>query len=225
MARLSSRFVSDIYQEFISLRSREASEVIRFYEENKSAIDNLELNEFFELQVSYLIALFQFNEFEKFLVLADEAIEASIIHSIKELNGEEIYQKLLWMKGKALHYTMHYDRASFIFEELIKIDAFNDKYYSALARSKSKNLPAYIKNSRALSILLFIASALIIGIEFLIIKSLYPEFELKIQILRNIIFGLGWLVLICGELYHFFRIEKAVLSMKRKLQKAKGLSK
>ena len=208
--RLSSDYISNVYEEFKSLKGAELREIIRFYEENKEDINALELNEFFELQVSYLCALFEFNEFDKFLALVDEAIEASIIHNIQFVDHENIYNKLLYLKAEALHYQLEYHQAAFIFEELIKIDPYKDKYANAFSRTKNKLIPRYLKNSRAVSIVFFILTAVVIAAELLIIRNFLEDWISTFEWTRNILFVAGWLILIFGELTHYWRVEQLV---------------
>ena len=222
MAQLSSHYLSEIYQEFKSLRGSELAEIIRFYEENKQEIYSLELNEFFELQVSYLTALFDFNEFDRFLALVDEAIETSIIHNIVYVDHENIFNKLLYMKGEACHFNMKYTEAIYIFEELIKIDPYKDKYFQALAKTKSKIIPKYLKNSRAISILVFILAAFVIGFEVLVVRNFFLDKVFVIELSRNILFASGWIILIFGELVHFWKVETYIKQKKKRFRKAKS---
>ena len=223
MAQLSSQYLSEIYQEFKSLRGSELAEIIRFYEENKQEIYSLELNEFFELQVSYLTALFDFSEFDRFLGLVDEAIETSIIHNIVYVDHENIFNKLLYMKGEACHFNMRYDDSIYIFEELIKIDPYKNKYFQALAKTKSKVIPQYLKNSRAIGILVFILAGIVIGFEVLVIRNFFLDKIFLVELTRNILFGSGWVILIVGELIHYWKVENYIKQKKKNFRKAKSL--
>ncbi len=219
--RLSSDYLSNVYHEFKSLKGAELREIIRFYEENKRAINELELNEFFELQVSYLCALFEFNEFDKFLYLVDEAIEASIIHNIQFVDHENIYNKLLYLKAEAYHYQMEYEKASFIFEQLIKMDPYKEKYSTAFGRTKNKMIPKYLKNSRAVSIVFFFLTALVIAVELLIIRNFIEDWTTVFEWSRNLLFVSGWLILILGELIHYWRVEQLVARKVKLCKKGK----
>jgi len=135
MAKLSSRFVSDIYNEFKDLSGAEPRELARFYENNQATIQHLETDKFFDLQVSYLIALFELGSHQKLLEIIDEPIEVSIIHNIKEHNGKDVFRKLLYIKADALYHTMRFSESKYIFLELLKMDKKNVFYKEALAIS------------------------------------------------------------------------------------------
>jgi len=49
MAKLSSRYIPSIYEDFKDLSGAEPRELARFYENNHSDIQNLETGEFFDL--------------------------------------------------------------------------------------------------------------------------------------------------------------------------------
>lgn len=223
--RLSSDYISNVYEEFKSLKGAELREIIRFYEENKEDINALELNEFFDLQVSYLCALFEFNEFDKFLYLVDEAIEASIYHNIQFVDHENIYNKLLYLKAEAHHYQMDYGKAAYIFEELIKIDPYKEKYANAFGRTHNKLIPKYLKNSRAISIVFFILTAVVIAAELLIIRNFAESWITLFEWTRNSLFILGWLTLITGELIHYWRVEQLVSRVVSKYKNLKSFKK
>jgi len=210
MAHLSSRYVPNIYDEFKDLSGSEPRELARFYEHNQSLIQNLETGKFFDLQVSYLTALFELGSHQKILEIIDEPIEVSIMHNIKEHNGKDVFKKLLFMKGDALYHIMEYPKAKYIFLELLKMEGNNLFYKDALAKTMRKMVPRFVKNSRALCILFFILSAIIIAIEMLAVKHFFSDFAVAVEWLRNILFGLGWFTLLGSELAHYFKVQHEV---------------
>jgi len=210
MTQLSSRFVSNIYNEFKDLTGAEPRELARFYEKNKSQIQNLDIFQYFDLQVLYLTAIYELGSYQKLLDTIDEPIETSIIHSIKEHNSKDVFHKLLYMKGESLYQLMHYDKAKYVFLELLKMDNGNSYYKEALSRTYRKMVPHSVKRARALSILLFIISAMVIAIEVLAIKHFFASYAVGFEIGRNILFGLGWATLIGSELFHYYRVQSEI---------------
>lgn len=210
MAKLSSRYVRNIYDEFKDLSGAEPRELARFYEHNQALIQNLETDKFFDLQVYYLIALFELGQHQKLLDIIDEPIEASIIHNIKRHNGKDVFRKLLFMKGDALYHTMRYDESRYIFLELLKMDKKNVFYKEALAKTMRKMIPRFVKNSRALCIFFFILSAIIIAVEMLAIKHFFSDYTVYVEWSRNILFCLAWVSLIGAEGAHYFIVQRRV---------------
>jgi len=210
MAELSSRFIPSIYEDFKDLSGAEPRELARFYENNHTVIQNLETDEFFDLQVSYLTALFDLGSHQKLLDIIDEPIEVSIMHNIKEHNGKDVFRKLLYMKADALYHTMHFTEAKNIFLQLLRMNRSNGFYKEALAKTMRKMVPRFVKNCRAMSILFFILSAVVIAIEMLAIQHFFADYAVQVETTRNILFALGWATLIGAELIHFFQVKRQV---------------
>jgi len=210
MAKLSSRFISNIYDDFKDLSGAEPRELTRFYESNQTQIQNLETEEFFDLQVTYLTALFDLGSHQKLLDVIDEPIEASIIHNIKEHNGTDIFRKLLYMKADALFHTMRFAESKNIFLQLLRMNPTNSFYKEGLAKTMRKMVPQFVKNCRALSILFFILSAIVIAIEMLAVQHFFADYTSHVEMVRNVLFALGWATLIGAELIHFFQVKYQV---------------
>jgi len=210
MAHLSSGFVSNIYNEFKDLTGAEPRELARFYEKNQIQIQNLDIFEYFDLQVLYLTAIYELGSYQKLLDLVDEPIETSIIHNIKEHNSKDVFRKLLHMKGESYYQLMQYDKAKYIFLELLKMDKGNEYYKEALSRTYRKMVPRSVKNARAASILFFIISAVVIAFEVLAIKHFFASYAGTFEIGRNILFALGWICMIGSELFHYYTVQSEV---------------
>lgn len=210
MAQLSSKYVSTIYSEFKDLSGAEPRELARFYEKNQAQIQNLETFEYFDLQVLYLAAIFELGNYHKLLKLVDEPIEASIMHNIKEHNGKDVFRKLLFMKGESNFQIMEFDKAKHIFLELLKMDKHNEFYKDALNKTYRKMVPNTVKHARALSIMFFILSAVVIAFEVLAIKHFFGQYTSVFVIARNVLFALGWITLIASELFHYFKVQSDV---------------
>ena len=163
MAELSSRYIHSIYEDFKDLSGAEPRELARFYENNQSVIQNLETDEFFDLQVTYLTALFDLGSHQKLLDIIDEPIELSIMHNIKEHNGKDVFRKLLYIKADSLYHTMRFSEAKNIFLQLLRMNRTNGFYKEGLAKTMRKMVPQFVKNFRAMSILFFILSEAFLG--------------------------------------------------------------
>jgi len=210
MAKLSSRYAPNIYNEFKDLNGAEPRELARFYEQNHTLIQNLDQHEYFDLQVSYLVALFELGQYDKLLTIVDEPIEACIIHNIQKHNGKDVFRKLLYIKGESSFHLMKFDEAKYIFLELIKMDNKNSFYKEGLSKTLRKITPQFVKNGRALCIFFFILSALVIAFEVLVVKHFFSDYASIIEFFRNALFVLGWATLIGSELIHYFKVQQKV---------------
>ncbi len=222
MAKLSSRYTSSIYTEFKDLTGSEPRALARFYEKNQKQIQNLELLEYFDLQVLYLIAIFELGSYHKLLGYIDEPIETCIRHNIVEHDGKDVFQMLLFLKGESYFHTIQFDKAKHIFLELLHMDDANEEYKEALGKTMRKIVPNTIKNTRALSILFFIFSAVVIAVEVLAVKHFFDNYTSIFVIARNMLFALGWITLVFSELYHYYKVQhdvEAIIRLKKSSDK------
>lgn len=205
-----STYGSKIYQDFKEIDANEHRSMIRFFEDNQKDIKNLEMAEYFELHCQYLISLHETGSYEKYLNNADQAIESCIIHNLQFPNEKNIYRKLLFKKAASYFSLMEYKKAEHIWKELIKMNPNDEESIKSLKRSLWKQKPGYVKKTRAVSILMFMLSALIIAGELIIIKSFFPSLEADIQMIRSLIFFSGLSLLLLGDLIHHGSVNNKV---------------
>ncbi len=171
--------------------------------------------------VSYLRALFEIGAYERYLRLADGAIETSIIHNIHFFRGEDVYQKLLFRKAASHFNLQQYDQAEHVLRELIKMDPYEEDSIRFLKRNLWVKKPRYIKSTRGWSILLFFVAAIVICLELLLVRPFFPEYTQVTEISRLSIFGLGLLSMFVGDIYHQIRINFQVKHFVSKMRKRK----
>jgi hypothetical protein len=148
----------------------------------------------------------------------DEPIETCIRHNIVEHDGQDVFQTLLFLKGESYFHTMQFDKARHIFLELLHMDSSNEEYKEALGKTMRKIVPNTIKNTRALSILFFIFSAVVIALEVLAVKHFFDSYTSIFVIARNMLFALGWITLVFSELYHYYKVQhdvETIISIKK----------
>lgn len=220
MPNLSSTYYSKLYKEFKSIDSSEHLSIVRFYEAYEKDIPQLNFSEYFELLVSYSSALFEIGAYQSHVKIVDTAIQLSIINNIKFYNGQDIYTELLFKKAASCYNLMEYDQAEHILRELVKIMPYNEIVHQFLKKCLSKKLPEYLKNARGLSILLFLATALIIAIELLFIRTLMTEYVSLFEIIRNSTFAASIVLLFGSAIFHrvqiHFWVKQFVVDCKRR---------
>ncbi len=205
-----STFQSRIYLEFLEIASNEYRAIVQYFEDNLEDIKLLHFDEYFELLLAYLDGLFQLRHFQSYLKRVDVAIEATILRNIKHHHGFNVYERLLFRKATALYNVMEYQKAEYILKELLKMNPNKKKYADFLRKCLNKAIPGFIHKTRAVSVILFFLSAFIISIEILLIRQFYEVHHSDVQILRNITFCLGWIVLLGGEAIHRMKVKKRV---------------
>lgn len=186
---------SKIYQEFRNINPAEYGAVARFYERNEGQIAALDFEEYVELLIAYTQSLFQLGLYNKHLRMVDIVIELSIIENLREFNGEELYENMLFYKASSYFHLKQYDKAIYILKELLKINPNDKMNIYFLECCFSKENPTTAQKARAFSMALLLLAAIFICIEMLIIRPLFAAWAGNIEIIRNILFISGSLTL------------------------------
>ena len=218
-------FQSELYLKFLGIGLKKYRKIILFYEENQIQIMALHFDEYFELFIAYINSLFEIGEHKKFLQNIDEGIELSIARSVNLYRGEDLYHKLLFRKAACLYHQMRYPEAKYILEELIKIQPWNEHSILFLKKVIRSNKPNYVMHTIAAGVFIFIITAGIIAIEIFFIRQFYQEHTAFIEVARNVMFLLGAVVLMSGQLFHFWsihlQVEKFVLEQRKRKRQLK----
>ena len=200
MSFQSSTYPSQIYRSFRAIDRSEFRRVVRFYERHQKSILMLDFDEYFELLLAYTKSLFEICEYEKHIKMADEVIRISIIENITYVNGEEVYCATLFQKAASYYRLQEFRKAQYIVCELIKINPSDNLNIRFLGRILRDDKPQYVRHTRAISILMFLVSALLICVQVLLVKTFYPTYDGQMEIARNSVFALGILTLVSGEI-------------------------
>jgi tetratricopeptide (TPR) repeat protein len=219
----SSQTYSQIYRNFRTIHTGEYRRIVRFYERHEKEIVQLPFEEYFDLLICYTQALFEVEEYRKCLKMADIVIQTSILENITILKEKDVYQEALFRKAACLHRLGQLDNAQYVLEELIKINPQEHIAIHYLHQVMRDNKPAYTKTVHALSVLLFLISALVICVEVLVIKNLYKNYDTIFEWTRNGLFGAGILLLVVCELLHRWRVERYANRFVEKARKVKFL--
>jgi hypothetical protein len=196
---------SRIYRDFVALSPGDYHRVIRFFEDQEDAIRNLDFAEYFELLITYTDALFEVGAYRQHLAVVDEAIEASINDLVMQDQGRPVFRRMLFRKAASLYHGYAFAEAEYIICELIRIEPEDEDAIRFLRRTRRRQQGHLTRHSRAAAILLFGLSALVIGIEVLLIRPFFSLQTETVEWTRNLIFLAGWLVLLAGEGWSFFK--------------------
>lgn len=215
---------SDIYGAFKALDRHSYRSIIRFYEQNLHEIQSLPNVQYFELKYQYLSSLFDAGEYYRFLRLVDEAVQHSIEWNLVKFEGKDILISLLFFKAAAWYNLHHIDSARNLLEEILRIDPYNRDAYWFLIRCRIARHHFPIRIARALSIGLLLITSAIIMIELLLLRPFFLSFVQPVEITRNILFIIGFLILVYTEFGLYVRywasIQKAIRqNIKRKKEK------
>ncbi len=212
MPKLSSTYHSRIYQEFKTIDMQEHLSIVRFYEAYEKDIPRLAFSEYFELLIAYADALFEVGAYQSHLKMVDIAIEASILNNIKFYNGKDIFAELLFKKAASCHNLMQYREAEHVLRELLKINPYHELSTRFLKRCLRQQKPSWLRHAQAATIFLFLMSALIIAVEIVFVRGLFPEFTSTIEQSRSTTFLLACFIFAGSDLGHRFLVNHDVNS-------------
>lgn len=214
-------YYSQLYRNFRAIDAGEYRKRVHFYERHEKEIKQLDFLEYFELLVAYTNALFETAAYKKHILMADVVIEISFMENITEIGGQEVFHTTLFKKALSYYNLQDLTSAMYVLTELIKIDPNDFEATYFLERCLRKSRPQFIRNTRATAIGLFLATALIISIETLFVRNFSPEYMSLVEVIRNITFGLGFFILIGGELIHWLKAKRDVVRLVSSVKKVK----
>jgi tetratricopeptide (TPR) repeat protein len=210
-----------VYKDFKEIESNAHRQIIRFFEKHEQMINRLDFEEYFELLVAYVDALFEIGIYQKHLVLVDEVIENSINLNIQHYKGEDIYYLMLFKKA-ASHFNLHqYEAAEHILRELVKMNPDDHDVLSFLKRCLRRRGSQLLSVARASSIFLFLLTACVICVEVLFVRPFYEMYASRIEAFRIGTFVVGIFALLAGDFLHRVIIEAKVNSFAEKVKEQK----
>ena len=213
-------FLSKVFREFKTIGEKEYQTIVRFFEEYEEDIRQLTFEEYFELLYAYTEALFEIGAYQSYLDVIDIFIELTISSNVKYYKGEDLFRKLLFKKAASQYNLFQYEKADFILRQLVKMNPADKLSVQFLKKCTRSHKPGITGNTRAMSVLIFIITAAVIGLELLVIQPLFAEHTNDVKLVRNGLFVFGWCILIGGEGVHrmlvSWHIDKYVASLHRR---------
>ncbi|RME00894.1 MAG: hypothetical protein D6816_13075 [Bacteroidetes bacterium] len=221
MAPFRKTYHSKVYRDFRAIDPRQWHNIVRFFEQHEEDIKLLEFDEYFELLVAYTNALFEIGAYEKHILMVDAVIETAVGNNITFFQGEELFNASLFRKAASCFHTFRLKNAEYILKELLKIDPHHKDAKRFLKKCLRSQHPPFIRNARAISVLLFFIAAVIICAELIWTRNFHPEWLNFFHSLRNVVFGSGILLLVGSTLWHYRNVSRKVENMVKELKARK----
>ncbi len=214
---------SKTYNDFKEIDIHAYQLIVDFYAKYEEDIQRLKFHEYFELHLAYIEALLETGLYQNLLKVCDETIEAVIQNNIQYYQGEDIYRKLLLRKSAAHYNLLEYHKAEFILQELIKMNPKDRHAIRFYQKCQLHRPPSYVQNTRHVSLLLFLFTAMVICFEMAYFgfgKS-QTEMGMIIEVARNIVFLSGWFLLILGDGIFRWKVFSATKSFVESIESQK----
>jgi len=210
MTQRTALYPSQLYRDFMEIDPGSYHQISRFVESHEEDLEYVDDEERFELLEGYVTALFEVGAYRKHLRQIDRVIEEIMQHNIRFFRGEDIFQKMLFRKAASHFQLMEYKEAEFVLMELLRINPAYADAAQFLKKCRRSQRPRLLRQSKALSVLLFLLAALVIAAEVLVVRNFYPEQVDWVEATRLALMGGGLLVLFGGDLIHRMLIEADV---------------
>lgn len=190
-----------LYRDFLAIEPKNYHAIIRYYEQWEAQIAKLDDNQHYELLIAFTNALFEVGAYRQFLVVVDQTILVSLDESFhkEETFKQQLFEQLLFRKAAAFIQVIEPAKAEHVVRELLRINPKHPLAPLLLRKTLRQQNTSINTITRAIAILMFGLSALIILVEVLVIRSFYDMYTARVELSRNLIFLGGLLVLGVGE--------------------------
>lgn len=210
-----------LYRDFKALEANDYHGIVRYFERYEEGIRALELDEYLECTLAYSNALFETANHGKHLVMCDHLLEIIIMQNIESWGGEDLYERILFRKAASLFHMHEYTRAEHVLRELVKIDPAEPSTRHFLEKCLLRQKPLWLMKTRAICVALSLLAAVVIALEFFVIKPFRESWLMPMQIAHNIMLVAGVGVLAAGEMLHAWRCRTAVISFSKEVKQRK----
>jgi tetratricopeptide (TPR) repeat protein len=180
---------------------------MKYYEDNLKWINALDFDDKIEMEMDYLLCLFEVGRYERYLSKVDPILEVIISENIFTFKGENIFNELLFRKAACYYQADQWHEAKIILKQLINIDKSNAVYmglYSICCRKLNVDYYAPIKATAMASFILVI----IIAVADIFLEPLFEIYIRPIEKLKIWLFAYGCISLITIEIIFQWRIKR-----------------
>jgi tetratricopeptide (TPR) repeat protein len=195
-----------IYLRYFGIGDDAWREKVRFYEENAQNLDSMYFDDRIELDMDYLLCLFEVGRYERFLSKTNPVLETIIAENIFTFKGVNIFNELLFRKAACYFQLKQFDKAKNILRQLISLDASNGVYIGLYTICNRK-----LNNDIYLSIKATAMAAFLIVLGITIARIfLEPFFDIYLQpfiMLRSILLVYAIACLIGLEMAFQYKIK------------------
>ena len=197
----------------MSIDAGEYKQKIRFVSMHRQDLRALPLLEYVHVMDGYAEALFEMGNYERHLRIADHIIELSIVNNIIDIGDKDIYFETLFQKAASYYNLNKTDEAIHILVELLKMKPRNESCRLFLINCFVRQQSKVLNLIRRISIVAIMASAMIIAVELLLIRTVFPDMTQYFEPMRNTLFIAGASSLIVGELAVRYKAVSRMLQM------------
>ena len=193
---------SQLYRSFKAIEADSYRSILRFVENHTDELHLLTAREYFDLQYAYVAALYETGAYEQVVAQTTRLLELAIEHSVTEVDGEDAYRALLFRRAHGLFHLMRYDECIRVCDQTLRLYPEDRAVAHLYERALYQRPNVWVSRARATSVSLFLAAALLIAAEVIVVQHFLEEWAADVTLARNVCFVAGWLLLLGGDIAH-----------------------
>jgi len=204
-------YQSRAYLDYFSIDHSNYTDKISCYESRYKEIQCLHDSARLEIDIDYTISLFEVGRYHQYIDQSEPLIIEVIDKNIIELNGRDIFQYLLFNKA-ACHYNLNQiPEAVHIIKELCHMDKSNQTYYNFASKVIRIHSYRQFDKIKGAASALIIAGLVVVIFEILLARTLFLDFALPLEYLRNTMLASSILLLVINEWLIRAHIKKTIV--------------
>lgn len=192
---------TSVYVQYFGLGHEAYRAKVHYYENNPDGIASLYFDDKLDVEIDYLLCLFEIGKYERYLEKVDPIVEIIIAENIFTYNGEDIFYTLLLKKAACYYQFGQYQKSQEILRQLIKIKPNDTTSFGFLTLCKRKMMRDSEQLVRAIAISLLLSSMSITVINILIIDPFFNAILSYFIWIRNFMTLMAILIIVVSEVY------------------------
>ena len=200
----------NFYFEYHRMGTKAFRDKVRFYEDNRSQVTQLKYEDRVDVDLDYILCLFEIGKYHKFLSKADSLIEVVIMDNIFDYNGINIYNDLLFKKAACLFNTGQYIKSEKVLKAIVKLEPENKLARTLYGKCKRKQGRDWYEGTKAVAMVMLISAISIALMELLIVRPFYNDYVATFSGMKIFFFVSGILSLIGNEVYLYYIVGKEI---------------
>jgi hypothetical protein len=200
---------SDLLQHFRQIPPNQHFAIIRFFEQNSSAFDQLKPEEYVLFLSYYVDALYEEGGFDaQILSNTQELLELSIVHNVQFVDGQDIYLRSLLQRAVAFIRLKRVAEATVLAEQLIRLAPKQKICHQLLRDCLMLQRPQWVQQTAAAAILVVLVAMVLSFTEILLPPTWHDVAANTLSFLSTLAFGVAFSLLSIGLLGHYYYVRR-----------------
>lgn len=200
----------NFYIEYHRLGDTSFRDRVRYYEDHRTRLNELDFSKRIEVDLDYSMCLFEIGKYHRYLGIVDRLIETVIIENIYEFNGGNIYNNLLFRKAACLYNTGQFQKSEKVLKALARLDKENAEARLLFSKCKRKQNRGWYEGIKAIAMVMFISAMSLGFMEILIVKPFYNEYIRTFSNLKWAFIIIALVSLVSNELILKYTVAKEI---------------